>query len=216
MTAAEVLIKSGISSLPVDLRKIADTYNIKIVSYEDCTSCYETDLPQLYREMSPYGFSFCDEGRYIAAINENSCGKQRRHWTLAHELSHILLGHIDGSSEMQQRCEQEADRFAAELLAPLTVLQFCGVSSAEEIQRICGISFQAAEIRFRQLSQQRRQGSRLLREGGSGTVFTQSNDDKQLLERFLPFISEYITRRSSHDGYAEYLRRIKGHDMVIE
>lgn len=216
MNAAEILIKAGITSLPTDLNKIAAAFNIKIVSYKDCADCYSMDMRSMYENISTQGFSFSVDGAFVAAINENACGKLRRHWTIAHELSHILLGHItryDTSVSLLR--EQEADRLAAELLAPLTVLQFCNVSSVAETERLCRLSRQAAEIRFKELCNERRKGSELYRMGGVD-IFTRSEQDRALLTQFLPFISEYITRRAPHDGYAIYLSRIKAHEMTIE
>ncbi len=215
MTASEILIKSGVTSLPVDMRKIAAAFNIRIADYESCAEAYEMDVQRMYREISMLGFSFRTEEGYVAAINRNSCGRLRRHWTTAHEVAHILLGHVtEKVARLDVSCEREADRLAGEMLAPLAVLHFCGVSSAEETGRLCGLSKQAAEIRFRQLAELRRSSSALARVGQ--TAFAQTPDQRQLLRQFLPFISEYITRRSAHDGYAEYLKQIGGHSMIIE
>lgn len=214
MTAAEVLLMAGVSSLPVDMKVIAAANGIKLMSYESCAECYDMDIGQMYREISPLGFSFRDEEGYVAAVNANACGKHRRRWTMAHEISHILLGHVSTEVKgMDEGCERSADRFAAELLAPLPVLHFCCVSSAEELGRLCGISRQAAEIRFRQLTELRRKSSVMYRQGG--TAFLRSETDSRLLERFLTFVSEYISRRSVHDGYEEHLKRTAGHSMEI-
>ncbi len=215
MTASEVLNRSGVCTLPVDLNKIAAAYNIKTVNYESCAECYDMELERMYREISPLGFSFRADGSYVVAINRNSCGSERRRWTLAHELAHVLLGHIGDGNARKEGCERAADEFAAQLLAPLAVLHFCCVSSAEEISRICGISVQAAEIRFRQLTALRKKNSAAVRQG-KYTVFAQTAEELELLANFMPFVSEYITRRCMHDGYEKYLGRIKGHDMIIE
>lgn len=215
MTASEVLNRSGVCTLPVDLNRIAAAYGIKTVSYESCAECYDMELERMYREISPLGFSFRADGSYVVAINRNSCGGERRRWTLAHEIAHVLLGHVSDSTCSSERCEKAADEFASQLLAPLSVLHFCCVSSAEEICRICGVSMQAAEIRFRQLTALRKKNSAAVRQGDV-TVFAQTMEERELLANFMPFISEYITRRSMHDGYEKYLGRIKGHDMIIE
>ncbi len=206
MNAADVLIRAGAAALPVDLNAVAAAHDIKIVSYESCADYLGMSVQQLYAEISPLGFSFREGGRFIAAINHNACGGLRRRWTMAHELSHIFLGHIGvDMKRMEESCERAADSFAAELLAPLTVLHFCGVSSAAETARLCGLSKQAAEIRFRQLQELRRKNSAEYRQG-RGMALLLGESDRQLYERFLPFISEYITRRSAHDGYAEHLK----------
>ncbi len=215
MTAAEILIRSDVAALPVDIMRIAASYNIKVVSYESCAEIYDMDVQRMYSEISPQGFSFCDGGERVAAVNQNACGKQRRLWTTAHEMAHILLGHVTGAViKYDDSFEREADRLAAQLLAPLEVLHFCGVSSAAEVARLCGLSKQAAEIRFRELQELRRRNSALARRGE--TLFLRSGEQKLLFEQFLPFITEYITRRTSHDGYEAYLNRISGHTMLVE
>lgn len=96
-----------------------------------------------------------------------------RKWTAAHEVGHLLSGHItDPPMLLTQRQEREADDFAAELLAPLTVLHFCGVSSATEIEKLCGISRQAAEFRFQELSRLRRAQDEVYRLGVRNEQFS--------------------------------------------
>jgi len=216
MTAVKALIHANIKTLPVDLKKLADSFDIKLVSYKSCMEIY--DLGDIYA-LSPYGFSFKENGRYICAINENLCGNTRRRFTEAHEIAHILLGHTNESVDIPTaQCEREADRLAGEMLAPLSVLHFCGVSSSAEIARLCGISMQAAEIRLRELCRLRRQHSELMRSesGNAAQIFLPEEDSRQLHTQMLDFIAEYLTRRAAHDGYAEHLKRISGKSMTIE
>lgn len=85
----------------------------------------------------------------------DSCSPERQRFTVAHEIGHILSGHV-GRYQLVNRepsakdnpIEQEANVFAARLLAPACVLWGCGVQSAEDIQRLCHISRQAAEYRM--------------------------------------------------------------------
>lgn len=215
MNGTEALIQAGIAELPVDLRAVAEFFSVKVVDYEDCARIYELDIGQIYREISTQGFSFRDEGQPVCAVNGRACGRMRRRWTLAHELGHILLGHAGESAErLSEECERQADIFAAELLAPLSVLHFCGVSSAEEIARLCGMSEQAARFRFEELSRLRRQHSSMRRAAQRGDLryagrnaFVADRQGRALLDLFLPFVADYITERARHDNYAEYLRQ---------
>lgn len=206
MTAEEVLLRSGCCSLPTDLNKLASLNDIKLISYEYCADTYDMDIDEIYRDISHLGFSFRDEQHFICAINEKVCGKQRRRWTTAHELAHVFLGHITSecAAPHHRQWEQEADRYAARLLAPLCVLHFCGVSSAEEIARLTGLSLQAAHIRLTELSALRRAHSEQMRSAArAGTdlhsvdVFLPDESTRQLYEQFLPFIADYITKRLS-------------------
>lgn len=204
MNAAKILLNAGITTLPVDLKRIAESNDIKIVDYESCAECYNIDVTEMYRSISPYGFSFMTEGRYVCAVNERSCGKKRRRWTTAHELAHILLGHVSGiRQEFSVQMESEADALAAQLLAPLTVLHFCGASSADEISRLCGISMQAAKRRYEELCILRRHHSDGYRDAAikgqaqSLSVFFPDQESRLLQQQMLPFIARYLTLRSA-------------------
>ena len=79
----------------------------------------------------------------------------RQRLTVAHELGHILAGHVGQYSLVNREpsptdnpIEQVANVFATRLLAPACVLWGCGVQTAEDIQRLCQISKQAAEYRM--------------------------------------------------------------------
>ena len=78
----------------------------------------------------------------------------RQRFTAAHELGHILLGHV-GRYELVNRepspqdnpVEQAANVFASRLLAPACVLWGCGARTPEQIAGLCDISLQAAQFR---------------------------------------------------------------------
>lgn len=82
----------------------------------------------------------------------------RQRFTTAHELGHILLGHV-GQYPLVNRepqatdnpIEQAANVFAARLLAPACVLWGCGVRSAADIERLCHVSRQAAQYRMERM-----------------------------------------------------------------
>lgn len=223
MTASQALLECGAQSLPVNVPEAAQCLGVKMIGYADFVSLFDFDMNYLYRNISYGGFSTRLDGNFVCVINESLCGKARRKWTSAHELGHVLLGHI---SERKQSVtlndEHEADRFAAGFLAPLTVLHFCGVSSALEIESLCGISRQAAEIRYQELSALRRTQEELFRRKMRGADadfglcgFLGDSTEMSLLVRFAPFIGSYLARRSAHDGYEKYLLELKKQPMAI-
>lgn len=230
MTGTQALIQSGEAALPVDVSQVAAHFGIKLVDYNTFSRVFKVSREELCR-ISPGGFSLVEEGCFVCVLNSSLCHSARRKWTAAHELGHVLSGHISGAPvHHSQRQEQEADRFAAELLAPLTVLHFCGVSSAAEIKRLCGISEEAAEYRFRELSALRRRQEDIFRSGlrtqplspdeipeytQPQSVFLQRECDRELFMQFSPFIGSYIAKRASHDGYEQYLSRISHEPMAI-
>ncbi len=223
MTGTQALLQSGTMSLPVNISALASHFGIKLVDYNSFTQVYDMDKQELYRRVSYGGFSLMADGSCICVLNSSLCGQARRKWTAAHEIGHILCGHISGEINLPtNEQEQQADLFAAELLAPLTVLHFCGVSSAVEIERLCGLSKQAAEYRFQELSRLRRQQDALYtsaiisdENAKADCLFLITEDQRELFRQYSPFISRYIARRSSHDGYAEYLTIKSKNRMAI-
>ena len=107
-----------------------------------------------------------------------SITERRRRFTAAHEIAHCVLGHT-GRKTLSSGDERAAERFAADLLAPLVVLHKCGVRTSGEIARICGISRQAAEIRLEQLAEREKYG------------FSPSCDEFEVAERFSDYIRRY-------------------------
>jgi Zn-dependent peptidase ImmA (M78 family) len=223
MTAAEILVESGIRELPVNLSAIAERFGVKFVSYTDFSDSFEVSRRELY-EYSKCGFGMITNERYVCVINENACGEQRKRWTMAHELAHFFLEHIkdrqSGVSERSAKDEILADRLAAELLAPLVALHFCSVSSAAEISHLCGISAQAAQIRYKELCRCRKAVSNRSRgmNGGSDAelISLDSEDNLTLLRQLSPFVGKYIYERAAHDGYANYIEKRRSDRLLAE
>ena len=137
MTGTQALLISGQISLPVSVSAVAAAAGIKVIDYAAFRAQFENSLDDICRMVSYAGFSMLADGRMVAVLNSQLCYAPRRKWTAAHEVGHLLSGHItDPPTLLTQRQEREADDFAAELLAPLTVLHFCGVSSAKAVRDI--------------------------------------------------------------------------------
>jgi len=177
MTISSVFEITETTSLPINPSKIANSLGIKVVSYKTFSDIYEIEQPSLY-EKSAFGFTARIDNRFVIAVNENSCSERRKRFTVAHELGHCVLGHKIGGIIMP-RDERAADKFAAELLAPIPVLILCGAESAAEIKKICGISDKAAEIHFDELVKMRRKN------------FLISDENRRLAKIFADFIARY-------------------------
>lgn len=181
MTLSEIYEAAHVRRLPVDPVEISRALGVKVVDYEAVVECFDTDMRSLYVGY-PLGFSFRDGGVCCIALNTHSCGERRRRFTVAHELAHCVLRHFE-SKDFSYSEERAAERFAAELLAPLAVLRACGVRSAEEMARLCGISHHAARIRAEELAE---------REYGG---FTRTADERRLTELLGEFINSYRKKR---------------------
>ena len=84
---------------------------------------------------------------------------ERQRFTAAHELGHIMLGHV-GRYDLVNRepspqdnpVEQAANVFASRLLAPACVLWGCNARTPEQIASLCDISLQAAQFRAERMA----------------------------------------------------------------
>lgn len=138
-----VLISHKITSLPVSV--------VKICRDEQITLAKNSTVKLLNNNEFAKTMLISDKW-YI--IYDDSMSKERIRFSIAHELGHIFLGHqltngeyrrtfvIDKPSE-----ETQADIFASRLLAPAVVLWTLDIHSAEEIQKLCFISYSASKIR---------------------------------------------------------------------
>ena len=140
-----LLIDLKIQSLPIKVSEICFKLGVKLK--------YSDEL------LNSDGYSFFLEGvPYIVVKKINNVARLR--FTIAHDLGHILLGHV-GKYELVNRepsssdneIEQSANIFASRLLAPACVLWGCNVTSAEQIQKLCDISIQSACFRMNRMQE---------------------------------------------------------------
>lgn len=135
----EILIRERITELPVRVSELCRNMGIPILlhEFEDVNS----------------GISAMVNGGPIILVNKGDSAERQR-FTAAHELGHIMLGHV-GKYKLVNRepspndnpIEQAANVFASRLLAPACVLWGCNIHTADEIAVNCKISRQAAEYR---------------------------------------------------------------------
>ena len=171
----QILIDLGIKELPI---KITDL-------------CRRIGIPVKFADLGAEqdGYTVMVDGQPIIVINSLKRGNAARmRFTVAHELGHIMLGHV-GVYELVNRepspydneIEQQANIFASRLLAPACVLWGCNVQSPEEIMRLCEISHQAAQFRYERM--------KVLYERNK---FLTSPLEKKVYKQFKPFMLRYL------------------------
>lgn len=167
--AWQVLIHEQVRSLPVMVGRLCRDMGIRVHYY---TPKDQND-----------GFSTIIDGQAHIFISDR-CSRERQRFTCAHELGHILLGHV-GKFELVNReptrgdnpIEQAANVFASRILAPACVLWALDVRSPEAIAALCQISRQAAAFRAERMT--------LLYERGK---FLSSPLERQVYDQFGDFI----------------------------
>lgn len=142
----EILVKENIKELPVNIVELCRKLGIAVKYYDKL-------------EQGNDGKCTVINNQAIILVRKE-CNRQRKRFTVAHELGHIMLGHV-GKYELVNReisptdnpIEQEANVFASRLLAPACVLWGLKVNSADEIAQICDISPTAAEYRWQRIKE---------------------------------------------------------------
>jgi len=137
------LIDFNICSLPVALLDICEQAGIGVYKNSDAHMLMGTEI----------GLSLYYKNAFRIIIDDSHI-KTRVRFTLAHELGHILLGHMLIDTKRGRTFditktpeETEADVFAARLLAPACVLWGINAQTTEQIASVCNISHKAAAIR---------------------------------------------------------------------
>lgn len=143
--AWQILLNEGVAELPVKVGALCRQMGI--------TLKYFTPTPG-----DSDGYSSIIDGRPLILVSDQ-CSPTRQRFTAAHELGHILLGHV-GKYQLVNRepspqdnpIEQAANVFASRLLAPACVLWALNARTPEEIAALCQISYQAAAFRAERMA----------------------------------------------------------------
>lgn len=189
--AWKILIDCHVDSLPVDIRAICRHLGCKLYSYDAGRKIIHAFRLDAQTEKTD-GFTVLYRGvPYIFYSGNTSEARQR--FTIAHEIGHIVLGHIeDGKYTVINRepspgdsaDETQANQFAARILAPACVLNALDAVDAEQISSLCAISHQAAQFRSERMKQLRTRGK-----------FLSHPLEREVMRQFDPFIRSRLASR---------------------
>jgi ribosomal protein S27AE len=165
--AYELLVELDINEFPVDPRKIIEHFpNWFLMGWLQLRADSGHEDPLYIDRDGAEAKTVIQRGasEYLIVYDERIDNPQRIRWTLAHEIGHIVMGHLvefestalnrRGLTEREHGVlEVEAHWFAAELLAPKTIIRrFSFNDSPQGISLICDISKEAAEKRLKDIT----------------------------------------------------------------
>ena len=165
--AYELLVELDICSFPVDPRYIISKFhNWHLASYLELQINTDQEDPLNLRREKAEAKTVKNraDNDYLIVYDEQVDNISRIRWTLAHEIGHIALGHLDHfeATALNRRglsqkaygvLEVEAHWFAAELLSPKPIMKLFQFEDCPDlVSLMCDISKKAAEKRLTQLA----------------------------------------------------------------
>lgn len=140
--------------------------NCRYLSYQtfaEATDSTIEDVINLCESKSGCTHYELKQDRYLILCNQspaynNNEGRQR--WTLSHEIGHVLCEHLSTTAKSKlsennllqdsnTSFENEADYFAATLLAPFPLFKILNIRSVIDVQITFGLSAEAAQYRYK-------------------------------------------------------------------
>lgn len=128
--AYDILIKYSDGKFPIDIFKIIreNFKNIKLMPFSKWKAKTKVNGDMFEELNTDYGIVFYDNKKYCIIYNDSKCLQTQR-WTLAHELGHILRGHLTNAEYLMcstdnNPFEIEANTFAKQLLVPFPVIKY--------------------------------------------------------------------------------------------
>ena len=158
------LLDYHVTQLPLPLRPLL--YQVKVRLCDFASNAALIQQRGLGKLLETEAFSVMDPHNKMVIFYSNSLARQELRYTVAHELGHIVLGHVGRElpqgkllSPSDERQERAADRFAIRILAPACFLWAKNAYTAEEIAVLCGIPLKQAKSRARRMILLRERGA---------------------------------------------------------
>lgn len=196
--AWDILIDHKITTLPVRIAPLMEEMGITLQSFAAAAPVLaELGLSEQVKGCDGYAAHI---GSTTLVYYDDTRPTRRVRYTLAHELGHLCLGHIPRTDNgrlpiILPEQEQQANSFAARLLAPACVLWGLGLHTAYDISSECGISMAAAKVREQRMATLYQREAMWLRTKGH-SCFCCTPKERQLYEQFAVYIQRWAKRAS--------------------
>ena len=184
-------------SLPIDPFDVCNRLGIPIVSYSEACDYGFHAIIQKINRVDVDGFcSKDDSNHFVIFYDDARTPKERINFTIAHELGHIVLGHLKNvtmrprymTNRKNDPREREADAFAGELIRPPILFVLIGWHLPHHIRMICNITYEAATVCSKQV--------KILQKKRSNPYYFE--DFQFYHEQFFDFIYAKQCRRCRH------------------
>ena len=132
--ALAMLEEAEITSFPVSLKQILRHRGIRLFSYEDYCRVNGCSMEECVEWYGQDAATIFNSRGFLILINKNQMPRHRIRFTIAHELGHIVLGHLQEigpgmpgklpeDHALYEVMEVEANCFARNLLCPAPAVQ---------------------------------------------------------------------------------------------
>lgn len=155
--AWQTLLECGCFTTPIDLERIIKINGITIKLFSHSMAFL---TKHNIDAINDDGFALVVDNKKTIFINDKKGTKQRKRFTLAHEIGHILLEHnltkikrrtIEIDYDNMSLEEMQANVFARDLLMPACFLYILDLHTADEIAETCNVSIASATIRAKRM-----------------------------------------------------------------
>ncbi|SKA13477.1 protein of unknown function [Pilibacter termitis] len=197
LTAFETIKKSKQTKLPICVKSIIENEeNIHLIRYSSVAKKEDISIKEVVKTFgSKDGLTIYQGGKYVIYYNDRIIHEQRIRFTLAHELGHILLGHLSEENCIHRNYihymdnnifEKEANYFAKNLLAPRPLIHLYDKRrniDRKFIEKAFGISREMSRFVHEQFEKDKENG-----------IYPHIHEINQ---QFEPYISEMV--RNDYD-----------------
>lgn len=156
--AWQLIRETDIRWLPVDPFLLAERLGVRIISARRIAKSAHFDPRSMEKGRGAFLLVHREKETFTIVLDDGLRSGEVLRWTVLRELGHIRLGHAaapakDGvPPKRSPRHVLEAERFAAEVLAPLPLLRAAGATRRELIAFMCEIPDAVAEEREQALN----------------------------------------------------------------
>lgn len=124
-----------LNKIPVDVFGLARKMGFRLIRASDRLKFgikKVKEFEEINKAKSVYGYAFYDSEKmeFVIYYDDVIAGHNKQRFSVAHEIGHIVLGHIKDGIESSSKAESEANYFAGYMLCPDCL------STNEEIYKI--------------------------------------------------------------------------------